>query len=168
MTERVRRIIEILKLEPLSMEGGFYKENYRSNELIAREHLPVRYKSSKSFSTAIYYLLTANTFSSLHCLPTDEIFHFYAGDPVEMLQLHEDGNGKIIQIGNDIENGYIPQVVVPRNTWQGTRLISGGEFALMGTTMAPGFEFDDFIPADKEFLLNKYSKFQEMIHFLTK
>jgi len=125
------------------------------------------YLSSRAFSTAIYYLLTSETFSSIHLLPTDEIFHFYAGDPVEMLQLFEDGTGKIIKIGNDIEKGYLPQIVVPRNTWQGTRLIPGGAYALFGTTMAPGFEFEDFVCHDKEVLLKKYPQFTEMINHLT-
>lgn len=167
MTDNVKKIIEILELEPLTIEGGFFNENYRSEEIIFHKCLPSRYKSSRTFSTAIYYLLTPDTFSSLHMLQTDEIFHFYAGDPVEMLQLFEDGTGKIIKIGNEIEKGYLPQIVVPKNTWQGTRLISGGEYALFGTTVAPGFEFEDFIPHDKEFLLKKYPLFTEMINRLT-
>lgn len=167
MTDNVKRIIEILELEPLPIEGGFFKETYRSEEIIPNKCLPNRYKSSRIFSTAIYYLLTPDTFSALHMLPSDEIFHFYAGDPVEMLQLFKDGTGKVIKMGNEIEKGYFPQIVVPKNTWQGTRLISGGEYALFGTTVAPGFEFEDFIPYDKEYLLKKYPQFTEMINRLT-
>ncbi len=167
MIDRAQRIIEILELEPLTIEGGFFKQTYRSNEMIAKEHLPQRYKSYRAFSTAIYYLITPESFSSLHQLPTDEIFHFYAGDPVEMLQLFEEGTGKIIKIGNDIENGFFPQIVVPKNTWQGTRLITGGEYALFGTTMAPGFEIEDFVAHDKHALLQRYPQFSEMISNLT-
>jgi uncharacterized protein len=167
MNIKVKRIIEILDLKPLSMEGGFYKETYRSNELILKENLPSRYQGSRSFSTAIYYLLTPESYSALHKLPTDEIFHFYMGDPVEMLQLYEDGTGKVITIGNNIDKGYYPQIIVPRNTWQGSKLIEGGEFALLGTTMSPSFEFEDFEPFDWNEVDKKYSAYSEMIRKLT-
>jgi len=167
MTNKAQKIIEILDLKPLTIEGGYFKETYRSNEFISQESLPLRYKSSRAFSTAIYYLLTPDTFSSLHRLPTDEIFHFYLGDPVEMLQLFEGGNGKIIHIGNDIEKGLLPQVLVPKDTWQGTKLIKGGEFALFGTTMAPSFEFEDFQPHNKAELIRDYPDFAELISQLT-
>jgi predicted cupin superfamily sugar epimerase len=166
MTDTVKNIIEILDLKPLTIEGGYYRETYRSEERVAQEHLPQRYQSTRTFATAIYYLLTAETFSSLHKLPTDEIFHFYMGDPVEMLQLFDDGTGKIITIGNDLEKGYFPQVVVPKFTWQGTKLVEGGEFALFGTTTAPGFEFEDFIAPDVEELIKKYPTFEKKIRGL--
>jgi predicted cupin superfamily sugar epimerase len=168
MTAKANKIIEILKLEPLHFEGGFFKETYRSDEFISNSNLPNRYKSGRAFSTAIYYLLTPTTFSTLHSLPTDEIFHFYLGDPVEMLQLYNDGTGKIISIGNDVENGYTPQVIVPKFTWQGSRLIDGGEFALLGTTMAPSFELEDFIAPDKQELIRTYPEFKNMIIKLIK
>jgi uncharacterized protein len=157
------RIIEILGLEPLPVEGGYYRETYRSEEVIQKSSLPVRYNGDRLTGSAIYYLITPETFSSLHKLPSDEIFHFYLGDPVEMLQLYEDGTGKVIKIGNDIANGYFPQATVPKNTWQGTRLVDGGTFALMGTTMAPGFEFADFVKGEREELVGKYPGFAERI-----
>lgn len=166
MTDPVRKIIEILDLKPLTIEGGFFRETYRCDEAIDKPHLPRRYQSARAFSTAIYYLLTPETFSSLHKLPTDEIFHFYLGDPVEMLQLFDDGTAKLITIGNDLEKGYFPQVVVPKFTWQGTRLIEGGEFALFGTTTAPGFEFEDFIPPKGEELIKQYPALEKKIRQL--
>lgn len=166
MNPKVRRIIEILELTPLTFEGGYYRETYKSNEVIISEALPKRYSGPRSFSTCIYYLLTPDSSSSLHKVKSDEIFHFYAGDPVEMLQLDETGNGKIIVIGNDIENGQIPQVVVPNGIWQGTKLIKGGEFALLGTTVSPGFEYDDFIQPDKNYLIEKFPEFKDEIEFL--
>lgn len=167
MTYTVEEIIATLDLKPLTMEGGYYKETYRASEWIPTTGLPVRYKSARAFSTAIYYLLTPSTFSALHKLPTDEIFHFYLGDTVEMLQLFEDGTGKVVKIGNDIRAGAYPQVVVPRNTWQGTQLMAGGAFALLGTTMSPSFEFEDFIPPNREALLKQYPAFAERIKSLT-
>jgi len=167
MTNKVKKIIELLELEPLQIEGGFFRQTYRSNETISKDCLSKRYKSKRVLSTAIYYLLTPETFSSLHKLPTDEIFHFYAGDIVEMLQLFEDGTGKIIQIGNKIEDGFYPQVVVPNNTWQGARLIEGGEFALFGATMAPGFDVEDFVEGTRNELIKIYPAFSDMITKLT-
>lgn len=166
MKEKVKRIIELLHLEPLPVEGGYFKLTYRSNEILPPALLSSRYKEQRCFGSAIYYLLTPDTFSTLHRLPADEIFHFYLGDPVEMLQLYEDGSGKLIRIGNDIENGLYPQVLVPANVWQGTRLIDGGDFALMGTTMTPGFEYEDFEAADKQQLLQLYPAFTELIEHL--
>lgn len=136
-------IVAALDLKPLALEGGFFRETYRSGDIA--EDLPGRYAGGRrSFSTAIYYLLTPDTFSAMHRLPTDEVYHFYLGDPVEMLQLFEDGTGAVIRIGIDLQEGLRPQVVVPKGTWQGSRLVDGGSVALLGTTMAPGFEFTDF------------------------
>ncbi len=166
MNEKAKQVIELLGLEPLPVEGGYFKLNYRSEEILPPALLPGRYQEQHCFGSAIYYLLTPDTFSALHRLPTDEIFHFYLGDPVEMLQLFEDGTGKVIRIGNDIENGLFPQVLAPRHVWQGTRLIDGGEFALMGTTMAPGFEYADYESADKQKLLHTFPAFGDMIEKL--
>ena len=111
----------------------------------------------------MYFLLTPDTFSGLHLLPGDEIWHFYAGDPVEMLQLHPDGSGQVLQLGNDLEAGLQPMLVVPGGSWQGTRLISGGRFALMGNTMAPGFEFEDRLSGDRVTLKGRYPQFSAII-----
>jgi len=159
-------IINILNLKPLPTEGGFFIESYRADESIAA--LPSRYRNERRcFSTAIYYLLTPDSFSAIHRLSSDEIFHFYAGDPVEMLQLFPDGRGKVIKIGSDLKAGLRPQVVVPRGTWQGSRLAEGGHFALLGTTVAPGFEFTDFEAGTREMLVDQYSEYAHLICRLT-
>jgi hypothetical protein len=103
----------LLHLTPLSIEGRYFSETYRSTEMIPQECLPERYGSPRSVGTAIYYLLAPGTFSELHRVASDEIFHFYLGDPVEMLQLWPDGSGKRVLIGTEIERGMAPQVVVP-------------------------------------------------------
>jgi predicted cupin superfamily sugar epimerase len=164
---KAQKLIEILGLKPLNDEGGFFRQTYCSADFVAQQHLPEGYKTTRAFSTAIYYLITAHTLSKMHRLPADEVFHFYDGDPVEMLQLYEDGSGKLINIGNDIENGLYPQVIVSKKTWQGTRLIPGGTYALLGTTMSPGFEYEDLIMANKAYLLQTYPEFAEMINRLT-
>ena len=159
-------LIEKLELKPLPMEGGFYRETYRSSEIIGPEALPKRYSAEKAFATAIYYLLIPETKSLLHRLPTDEIFHFYLGDPVRMLLLHPDGKGETIILGPNFESGHHLQFVVPQGVWQGSYLIDGGRFALMGTTMSPGFDFDDFEPAQRPFMEGAYSEHRKVIERL--
>ena len=162
-----QEIIDILNLKPLPGEGGFFTESYRAGESF--EVLPSRYHNERRcFSTAIYYLLTPDTISAMHKLPSDEIFHFYAGDLVEMLQLFPDGRGKVIKIGSDLKAGLRPQVVVPRGTWQGSHLADGGQFALLGTTVAPGFEFTDFEAGVREMLVDLYPEYANLIRQLTR
>ena len=151
-----KEVIDYLQLEPLPVEGGYYKETYRSEEIIDKANLKADYQADKAIYTAIYYLLTPETQSALHWLPTDEIFHFYLGDPVTMLNLFEDGTSSVIVLGQEILNGHKVQYKVPANTWQGSFLQPGGSFALMGTTMAPGFDLSDFRPADKKSLMEQY------------
>jgi len=157
-----------LKLTPLPREGGYYVETYRAAESIPREALPARYRSAKPAGTAIYYLLTPDTFSALHRLPTDEIYHFYLGDPVELLKLRPDGTGLVTALGSDLAGGLHPQVVVPRGVWQGSRLRSGGRFALLGTTMAPGYEAEDYEPGLREALTAEFPDFADWILALTR
>ncbi|MCB0374443.1 MAG: cupin domain-containing protein [Sinomicrobium sp.] len=160
-------LIKHLNLKPLPLEGGFFAETCRSEEWLSADQLPSRYSGKKPYYTAIYYLLTPETFSALHRLPTDEVFHFYLGDPVQMLNLFEDGTSAVITLGQDLFHGQTLQYRVPKNTWQGSRLMSGGRFALLGTTMAPGFDFDDFTPADRDALSASYPQRCEMIRELT-
>lgn len=163
----VEKIKSLLNLKPLPGEGGYFVETYRSNEQIPQDVLKDRYDGSRSFGTAIYYLLTPETFSGMHRLPTEEMYHFYLGDPVEMLQLLPDGLGKVVKLSSDILNGMHPQVIVPRGVWQGSRLISGGTFALLGTTMSPGFEFSDYEAGVRDKLVDSYPKFRDLIIALT-
>jgi predicted cupin superfamily sugar epimerase len=162
-----KEIIKLLNLKPLAAEGGLYAETYKSDEVIATDALPPRYASERGLGSAIYYLLTPETFSAMHRLKSDEIFHFYLGDPVTMLQLHSDGTSEVITLGHDIAKGERLQVVVPHGAWQGTFLNDGGEFALMGTTMSPGYEDDDFELGIREELVRLYPDRQEMIVRLT-
>jgi predicted cupin superfamily sugar epimerase len=113
----------------------------------------------------MYYLLTPDTFSALHRLPTDEVFHFYLGDPVEMLQLYSDGSGRVVTLGPDLGAGQQLQAIVPRGVWQGSTLRAGGAWALLGTTVAPGFDFEDY-EAGLEPLAEQYPAFAERIRRL--
>jgi uncharacterized protein len=159
-------ILKQLGLQP-HPEGGFYRETYRSQERIAAAALPPRYGKDRNLSTAIYYLLTPGSFSSLHRLQSDEVFHFYAGDPVTMLQLHEDGRAETIVLGQDIRAGQQLQVVVPRGVWQGMLLNDGGAFALLGATVSPGFDFADFELGTRAALVRQYPSCAALIERLT-
>jgi predicted cupin superfamily sugar epimerase len=162
-------IIRLLHLEPLLQEGGWYRETHRSSLELPADVLAPRYRSTRSASTAIYYLLTPETSSALHRLPTDEVFHFYLGDPVDMLQLGPkaaDG-GRIVTLGSDILAGQQVQAVVAAGVWQGSLLCAGGTVALMGTTMTPGFDFADYVAADRDALLKEFPDFAERIKRLS-
>jgi predicted cupin superfamily sugar epimerase len=162
------QIKNLLHLKPHPKEGGYFVETYRSTEYIPEGALPKRYQGVRSYATAIYYLLTPETFSAMHRLQSDEIFHFYLGDPVEMLQLLPDGSGRVLILGPDILNGMQPQVIVPRGVWQGSKLLHGGTFALLGTTVSPGFEFADYESAQRDVLVESYPKYRDLIITLTK
>jgi uncharacterized protein len=166
----VEKIIKEFNLVSLESEGGYFKETYRSEEIILKEHLPSRYKSARNYSTSILYLITPDNFSLLHKVASDEMFHFYLGDQVTILNLFEDGKGREIKMGSNIFAGEKLQYLVPKNTWQGAKLARGGRFALLGTTVSPGFEFEDFISAKpyKDEILNKYPGFSLLIDELMK
>ncbi|HEY7329509.1 MAG TPA: cupin domain-containing protein [Gemmataceae bacterium] len=158
-------LIRLLQLQPLPREGGWYRETYRSSLQLPADVLALQYRAARSAGTAIYYLLTPDTFSALHRLPADEVFHFYLGDPVEMLQLGpipEDG-GRILTLGSDLFAGQQVQTVVPAGVWQGSVLLAGGAFALLGTTMSPGFDFADYEAADRDALIAAFPEFAARI-----
>lgn len=163
--EQVRKL---LKLEPLAGEGGFFAEAYRSAHQLPKEALPKCYSGERSLSTAIYYMLTPDAFSAMHRLKGDEVYHFYLGDPVEMLMLKPDGTAEAILIGPDIAAGMRVQHKVCGGTWQGSRLAPGGKFALMGTTMAPGFDPADFELGKRDELTARYPVYAPLIAMLTR
>jgi len=164
------QIIEHFGLIPLEIEGGSFIQGYVSSEMIDKRSLPERYHLDKPMSTAIYYLLTSapNSFSAMHKLLTDEVFHFYLGDPVELLELHPDGSSAISILGSEILEGQKVQHVVKQGVWQGSKIIPGGDWALLGTTMAPGFTIDDFELGDSNLLIEKYPDQKELIGKLTR
>jgi len=144
------QVIAALGLEPHPEEGGWFRETYRSVETFEPGDA---FAGTRSLGTAIYYLLTDTTYSALHRLPGDEIFHFYLGDPVEMLMLSPEGSSEIVRLGPDVGAMKL-QHVVPGGTWQGSRLVAGGRWALLGTTMAPGFDFRDYERATRRLALD--------------
>ena len=164
------QLIEFLGLEPLRVEGGLFRQTHVTEETLPAEALPSRYEAAKPFSTAIFYMLTSvpDSFSALHKLPTDEVYHFYLGDLVEMLELHPDGGSRRLILGPDLMRGQKVQHVARRDVWQGSRLVSGGRFALLGTTMAPGYTDEDYVGGDRDELLERYPQEADLIRLLTR
>ena len=160
-------LIRHLQLQPHPKEGGYFRETYRAAEVWPPAALPARYGSDRRASTAIYYLLAPGTFSALHRLQSDEVFHFYLGSPVRMLQLLPDGTGRTIVLGPDVLAGQQLQLVVPRGVWQGSLLEPGGAFALLGCTVAPGFEYADYENGERAALVGQYPQHAELIERLT-
>jgi predicted cupin superfamily sugar epimerase len=163
-----KEIQELLKLQPLPVEGGYFVETYRSKFTLTQRSLSPGYSGERPLSTAIYYMLTPDTFSAMHRLKGDEIYHFYLGDPAEMLILQPDGTGETLLMGQDIVSGMRLQHVMPGGVWQGSRLRPGGKLALMGTTMAPGFDPADFELGARKELNARYPAYAKLIAVLTR
>ena len=162
--EEIKRI---LGLEPHPREGGYFVQTWKSEERIPVAALPSRYSGARAAGTAIYYLLEPSTFSEIHRLISDEVFHFYLGDPVQMLQLWPDGSSRVVTLGNDLAAGMLPQLIVPKNVWQGSRLVPGGQVALLGCTVSPGFDFADYETSKRTDLLKEYPESAALIEALT-
>jgi uncharacterized protein len=144
-------------------EGGYFRESYRSSETISQQALPSRYKGDRCFSTAIYFLLPFGTVSELHRIASDEVWHFYLGGPLELLQIFPDGKMEKTILGQDVAAGQKVQHMVPAGCWFGSRPAEGSEYSFMGCTVAPGFDFADFELADIEELSQKYPKLKQEI-----
>ncbi len=162
-------LIARLGLAPLPWEGGYYRETWRASVAFADGALPGAYDGPRDAGTAIYYLLTPDTLSKLHRLPSDEVFHFYLGDPVDLTLLGPDGGAQTHVLGSDLMGGQHVQFVVPGNTWFGARLSAGAThgYALMGTTVAPGFDFKDLEIGDADALIAEYPDAAAIIRALT-
>jgi len=160
-------IMRLLALEPLPGEGGFFRSSYRSPDVLSTSALPERYCGPRQLGSAIYYLLPADVCSRMHRLSTDELFHFYLGDPIHFLRLFPDGTSDLVTMGPDIACGQKLQLLIPRGCWQGGYVQGGGAFALLGATMCPGFDYDDFQLGNRHALIERYPHRRELIEKLT-
>lgn len=163
-------LIRMLDLSPLPWEGGYYRETWRSDVEVPETALGSAYSGARNAGTAIYYMLTPDTVSRLHRLPSPETFHFYLGDPVEMLLLDAVDGVRTVTYGQDLINGELLQFTVPGMVWMGARLLPGRMekgFGLMGTTVAPGFDFADLIMGDGDTLAAEYPAAAELIRALS-
>jgi uncharacterized protein len=160
-----QQLIQQYNLQP-HPEGGWYKENYKSKEIISADKLPERFGGARAFSTAIYFLLEQGNFSAFHRIKSDECWHFYAGGPLDIFVLKQDGNLDIISLGSDIANGQLFQYVVPANCWFASRPAAKSKFSFVGCTVAPGFDFADFEMADAASLVKVFPQHETIIKTL--
>jgi len=167
MNDKAGFYISKLQLNP-HPEGGYYKEVYRSDEIIEAVHLPVRYKSSRAFSTSIFFLLKNDQVSMFHKLKSDEIWHFYDGCGVKIYVIEKNGIKREVLLGNKLEQGELPQVIINKNSWFGAELLNKSSFCLIGCTVSPGFEFKDFELGEREKLLKLFPQHENIIKKLTK
>jgi len=158
--------ISQLDLQP-HLEGGYFRETYRSVEIIKPGHLPDRFSGPRSISTAIFFLLEGNQVSKLHRLRADEVWHFYEGSAVTIHQFHPDGQYRTVRLGCQPERNTHPQTVVPARIWFGVTVDDPGTFALLGCTVAPGFDFQDFEMANRLELLKQFPKQKLLIEQLS-
>lgn len=159
MPSSAAEIIAALQLEPLLPEGGFFRRTYTSAATLG---------DGRALGSAIYFLITPDGFSALHTLATDELWHFYAGDPVEHLMLAPDGTAVRTILGVDFARGHQPQLVVPGGLCQGARLARGGAWALLGCTLAPAWDDREFILGDRDALSVRYPAWTDDIRALTR
>lgn len=159
--------IDNLKLKP-HPEGGYYRETYRSEIVIPRSALSQSFGGDRNASTAIYFLLQGDDFSAFHRIPSDEMWHFYAGHSLFVHAIHADGRTSEIRLGHNPDCGEVLQAVVPAGCWFGSCLVEPDTFALVGCTVAPGFDFHDFEMADRASLLAAYPQHQVLIRRLTR
>lgn len=152
----VQAFIDAFDLQP-HPEGGWYRETYRGEADNA----------GRAVSTGIYFLLTSENISKFHRIDADEMWHFYAGDPLTVHMIDPSGNYSTHEIGNDMSAGQVFQAIVPKGVWFGASVEKLGGYALVGCTVAPGFEFDAFELAERDALLSEYPQHEAIIKRLT-
>jgi len=163
--ERVAELVASLGLIP-HPEGGFFAETYRAAESVRAEHLPARFGGDRSFSTAIYFLLVSGHPSHLHRLHADELWHFHEGSPVTIHVLEPAGGYRTIRLGAAISEGETFQAAIPAGCWFGAEVLAPDSYALVGCTVAPGFDYVDFELGERAALLAAYPEHRELIERL--
>jgi uncharacterized protein len=164
------RIDDIIKTLDLKThpEGGYFRETYRSEGEILQSCLDNNFIGNRNYSTCIYFLLTSKAFSAFHMIRQDEIWHFYDGSALQLHMISPEGNYSYAVIGKEINNGQVPQFVVPASTWFAASVLEKESFALLGCTVAPGFDFSDFTLADRNYLIIAFPQHKEVITRLTR
>ena len=162
MQIKVADFVQQFDLQP-HPEGGYFKETYRSPEILDGSALPNRFGSSRSIATAIYFLLEKNNFSAFHRIKSDECWHFYTGDSLLIHVLNVEGEYQLIKLGADILKGEVFQAVVPAGAWFASETNDNGLYSFVGCTVAPGFDFADFELASAEQLTADFPTQEQLI-----
>ena len=159
--------IEKLQLEP-HPEGGYFLQTYRAEMVIAREALSAGFSGNRAVSTAIHFLLKGKNFSAFHRLRSDELWHFYAGEALAVHVIDREGKYSQVALGHDPEAGQVLQAVVRAGCWFASHVANWNSFALVGCTVSPGFDFDDFEMGKREKLIASYPQPRELIEQLSR
>lgn len=148
-------------------EGGYFKETYRSTGIITNENLNSNFIGDRNYCTGIYFLLTSDSFSAFHKINQDEMWHFYLGTTLKLHMISPEGEYSFVLIGNDLLNGELPQFVVPAQYWFAVEVVKENSFAFTGCTVAPGFDFKDFVLPERKELITLFPQHSEIISKLT-
>jgi predicted cupin superfamily sugar epimerase len=162
-------VVQLLRLEPIPLEGGYFRRTWTTDQNIGFSGT-ANLGCGQPMGTVIYALFTQAQFSAMHRLRSDEVWHFYAGDPVDLLLLWPGGESRHFRLGPDLAGGELPQCVVPAGVWQGARPTLPGVagWSLVGCSMSPGFVPADFELGERKYLKSKYSDQSEWIDQLTR
>ncbi len=169
-----QEVIDWLKMEANPNEGGYYATTGTSPLNIPNGVLPPVFPpvdGGRPVYSSIYYLIDPASFSAMHKVTGDMVYNFYTGDPVQVLLLYPEGypdRYEIFNFGNDLKSGFLPMKVIPGGTWMGSRMIAGGKYALMGVTLAPGFEVADYFIGKQDELVKEYPEVADLITELTR
>jgi predicted cupin superfamily sugar epimerase len=148
-------------------EGGYFKETYRSHEVISKNALPLRFSGDRVFSTCIYFLLNKNDFSAFHAIKQDELWHFYEGSSLTLHIICQEGDYSSLKLGRDINNGQSLQAVVKAGSLFAAAVDNTELYSLVGCTVAPGFEFTDFEMHDRSKLVELHPEHRQLIERFT-
>ncbi|WP_216638448.1 cupin domain-containing protein [Endozoicomonas arenosclerae] len=159
--------VKALDLQP-HPEGGYFRETYRSDEVISKSNLPERFSGERSFSTAIYYLLKGHDFSAFHRIHQDEVWHFYDGASLTIHVIAPDGAYSTAKLGRNILKDELPQFIVPAGCLFAVEVNDPASYVLSGCTVAPGFDFADFEMPPAEQLIASYPQHASLIERLTR
>lgn len=148
-------------------EGGYFKEVYRSEEIVKKEHLPKHFSGNRCFSTSIYFLLEGSEYSAFHKIMSDEIWHFYSGTSLTIFVINNDGKLEKIYLGNKPDKGEKLQAIIKKGCWFAVKVNNKNSYGLVGCTVAPGFDFNDFELAKKDNLIKLYPEHKAIIEELS-
>ncbi len=155
-----------LKAHP---EGGYYKRTYQSTLHLPQQQLPISFNGNRLAASAIYFLLTSDSFSAFHKLQADELWHFYAGNTVTLFLISSNGDLNTLQLGNPIQSPKAQfQILVPPQTWFAAAVLEENSYALVGCTLSPAFDFEDFELGKRAYLLKEFPQHPHLIHQYTR
>ncbi|WP_106794394.1 cupin domain-containing protein [Aquimarina sp. Aq78] len=162
MNTRIEKIVQKLDMNP-HPEGGFYKETYRSEGVIPQQILNEKFKGERNYCTAIYFLLTSDNFSAFHKINQDEIWHYYEGSSLFVHVIDLEGKYHRYSVGINLDEGELPQLVVPAGCWFASSVKKEDSYSLVGCTVSPGFDFDDFELGEKKDLVQQFPEYKDVI-----